>query len=299
MSEHGAAGPSAGARIVDRGYQHYTGARLGPRHALWVMTGATVRRALGIRMSVRAKILPWLLILAAFVPAVILLAIRIILHGVAPLPGYDALYNQTSILFVLFAATIAPDLLCPDHRQRVLSLYFAAPITRLHYVGARIIGMILVLLLLTLVPMLLLFSASALLADSAAGYVQSHAGDLWRLVASGGLLALYYGAVALAVSAFTDRHAYATGAYLGLLLVSAAAVGVLLRTLGYKGHEWIELLGLAALPVRAVDLLFAGGGGGGGINNDPINVWGYLGASLAVIVVSLGLLVWRYVRLRD
>ena len=75
---------SGGARIVDRGYQHYQGTRLGSTHALWVMTRAAMRRAMGIRRSGRAKIMPWLLMLGAFVPVVITLAIRVV-HPVAHL----------------------------------------------------------------------------------------------------------------------------------------------------------------------------------------------------------------------
>lgn len=283
------------ARIVDRGYQHYTGARLGPAHATRVMVAAALRRALGIRRSLGVKIAPWLLLLVAFAPSAFLLGVRLIIPGAArlPLPPYAALYNSLTILFVLFAAVVAPDLLCADRRQRVLSLYFAAPITRLHYIAAQFLGLLLLLLLMTLGPMLLLFAGNALLAASAGAYVQHHLDDLREIAVAGGLLALYYSALAMAVASFTDRLAYATGAYLGLLLVSAAASAILAQTLGRRGHEWVELLGLITVPLRTA---------GSVLNqnvSDPISVWVYLAVTLGVIAVSLGVLVWRYMRMRD
>ena len=47
-----------------------------------------------------------------------------------------------------------------------------------------------------------------------------------HLAVAGSVLALYYGGLALAVAALTDRRAYAAGGYLGLLLVSSAASAI-------------------------------------------------------------------------
>lgn len=292
------AGGAVGARIVDRGYQHYTGKRLAPSHAWGVMVRAALRRAMGIRRSGRAKIAPWGLTVVAYAPTLILLGLRFLLpiSGRLPLPGYNVLLSNTVILFVLFAGLAAPDLLCADRRERVLSLLFASPITRLLYVGAQVAALTILLLLLTLLPMLLLFAGNALLADAAGAYVRDHLGDLWHITLSGGLLALYYSAVAMAVASFTDRRAYATGAFLGLMLVSGVVANVLTRVMRTAGHEWFALLDLVYLPLRLVYALF------GGSNllyprlgNDAVT----LAATLGVIVVSLALTSWRYQRVRD
>jgi len=287
-------------RIVDRGYQHYSGPRLGLAHATRVMTLAAVQRSLGIRQPFRAKLLPGLLIVLAFLPTIILLGVRILAPSLPTLPPYSSLYNRVALLYVLFAGLIAPDLLCADRRERVLSLYFSAPITRLHYVAARVLGLTAVMLLPTLAPMLILYLGVALLSPSAGDYLGGHLDDLWPIVLAGGVLALYYAAVALAVAAFTDRRAYASGIYLGLLLVSAAAVsivvGLLRRSGSYPGHEWLQLLDLVTLPLRLVSLLFPARAGQ---DADPLNVWTYAAATAGVIALSLALLTWRYLRIRD
>lgn len=284
----------AGARIVDRGYQHYTGKRLGSAHATRAMVLGAMRRGLGIRRPARMKILPWLLIAAVYVPVLIILGLHVILPGPQiQLISYSQMYGSLDIVYVLFAGLITPDLLCIDRRERALSLYFAAPITRWHYVGAQAAGLGLLLLLLTVVPLLVLFSGNALFALSAWTYVQSHLGDLWHILLGGSMLAAFYGALGLAIAALTDRRAYASGAYLGLLLVSSAAGTILWRGLHFAGHERFALVDLLTTPIRALDWLF------GAPFRPALNGWAFMGVTLGVIVVSLAVLAWRYLEVRD
>ncbi len=293
---------NADARIVDRGYQHYTGTRLGPNHGFWVMLRAAMRRILGIRRPTRAKVLPWLLIVAAYAPVIIILGVRLLIPGSgrAPLPGYSFIISNSIsvILFVLFAGLIAPDLLCLDRRERVLSLLFAAPITRLSYVAAQVAALTIVMLLLTLGPALLLYGGNIALADAAGTYVRDHLEDLLHVLASGGLLALYYSAVSLAIASFTDRRPYASGIFLGLMLVSGVVANVLLRVSrgasgASAGQDWFALLDLVYTPLRVVRRLFGAplypNLGGPSIG----------GAVAGITIVSLALIVWRYLRLRD
>ncbi|MGH2344573.1 MAG: hypothetical protein ACRDG4_05065, partial [Chloroflexota bacterium] len=152
--------PARGARIVDRGYRRYEGRRLGRGHAFRVMLRAGLTRGMGIRRPVRTKLLPWLLLLVANAPSVISLAAYEVdpTHASLP-PAYPELLGSGAfqILLLLFAAVTAPDLLCPDRRERVLALYFAAPITRTQYALARVGSVMTLLLGLALVPGLVLF----------------------------------------------------------------------------------------------------------------------------------------------
>ena len=53
------------------------------------------------------------------------------------LPSYADYYDWAIVPLGLFAAVVAPLLLCPDRRDGVLSLYAARPITPTDYVGSR------------------------------------------------------------------------------------------------------------------------------------------------------------------
>jgi hypothetical protein len=284
---------SANARIIDRGYQHYQGERLGVAHSEWVMLRAALQRGLGLRRNFRNKIMPWLLVSIAFLPTVVILGIQII-AGLAISSPYARIYPRLNVIFVLFAGLVAADLICTDRRERVISLYFSAPITRLHYVAAQVIGLVLLLLLLTVVPYVILFCGQALLAPAFATFVGNNWGDLRSVLLGGTLIAFFYGTLAMAVSAFTDRRAYATGGFLGLTLVSSIAGTILASPrLHFSGHEWYSLLDLLSMPINATQWLL------GKSAELPLNGSAYLWGSLTVIVISLLLLGWRYLKVSD
>ena len=284
---------SANARIIDRGYQHYDGARLGLGHSVWVMLRAALLRGLGLRRNFRNKIMPWLLIAIAFLPTVVILGIQIIV-GLALASPYADIYPRIDVVFILFAGLVAADLICADRRERVTSLYFSAPITRLHYIAAQVIGLVLLLLLLTLVPYVILFFGQGLLAPAFATFVSDHLSDLRSVLLGGTLIAFFYGTLAMAVSAFTDRRAYATGGFLGLVLVSSTAGGILASPmLHFSGHEWFSLLDLFTMPIGATRWML------GATAGLPLDGSAYLWGSFAVIVISLVLVGWRYLKVSD
>ena len=47
-------------------------------------------------------------------------------------------YVGVSASLLLFVALVAPDVMCPDRRQRVLPLMFARPLTGVDYVIAKV-----------------------------------------------------------------------------------------------------------------------------------------------------------------
>ena len=90
------------------------------------------------------------------------------------------------------------------------------------------------LLALTLLPVLLLFVGNTFFADSAAGYLADHWGDIFRIVASGVLLASYVSLLGLAVASFTSRRAFALGTYAGLMLIPTFIGATLVDDVGAR-----------------------------------------------------------------
>ncbi len=284
---------SANARIIDRGYQHYTGTRLGLGHSEWVMLRAALLRGLGMRRSFRHKIMPWLLVIIGLLPTVIILGMQIIVGQAVP-SLYTTIYPRIDFVFILFAGLVAPDLICADRRERVISLYFSAPITRLHYIAAQVISLALLLLLLTVAPYVLLFFGQALLSPAFGTFVSDNISDLWHVLIGGTLLAIFLGTLAMVVASFTDRRAYATGGFLGLVLVSGVAGGLLSSPrLHFSGHEWFSLVDLLNMPLHLISWLF------GKATELPLDGVAYFWGTLAVIVISLALVSWRYLKVND
>ena len=134
---------SGRAEIFDLGYQGYEGDRTSRwrrRRAIW---RDGMRISFGLGRGAGAKAAPWILIALALVPALILVVLAAFLGSVPTnsddfkLPSYADYYDFAIIPLALFAAIIAPLLVCPDRRDGVLSLYAARPITPGDYVGSR------------------------------------------------------------------------------------------------------------------------------------------------------------------
>src|SRR5690242_18853336 len=62
--------------VFDRGYKHYDGPRLGRTHARRALVGYSVKRAMGIKKSWTAKVIPIFLYVAVLMPVIISLGIR-------------------------------------------------------------------------------------------------------------------------------------------------------------------------------------------------------------------------------
>ena len=63
------------ARIHDQGYRRYDGPRLGTRHAVRSLARHTFQRILGLRRPARYKILPFLSVIIAYLPAAVFIGV--------------------------------------------------------------------------------------------------------------------------------------------------------------------------------------------------------------------------------
>ena len=184
------------ARLEDTRYARYDGVRRPPWFAVVSLARWSAFGALGARKSWRAKFLPITLTLIAALPAFAVLAIRAIIgqrfaDRFPELIPYRQYLTEIGLDVTIFAAILCPELLCPDRRDNVLSLYLSTAVGRFTYVVGKFLAALVPLLSLTLLPVLLLFVGNTFFADSALGYLGDHWHDSLRIVASGLLLASY------------------------------------------------------------------------------------------------------------
>lgn len=222
---------SGGARILDRGYRRYTGERSGVRHTIWALVHHSVQRALGLRRTLWAKILPIAAVLIAYVPAVVFVGVLALFppQDIASdfLPSYGEYYGFVISAITLFVAFVAPEVLCTDRRTGMLGLYLASPLDRDTYLLAKILSVAAVLSLVCVGPPLLLLVANVLQSQGPTG-IGDIALTLARVLAAGACLTLLYTAVTVGVASLTDRRSVGTAGVILLLLVSLTITGVLL-----------------------------------------------------------------------
>jgi len=286
---------TAAGRVYDRGYRPYEGELGGRSAARLALLRASVRRALGIRRSWRQKLFPWLLLGIATVPAIVNVGVAYLtrdrFEGGIDIITYQE-YVGVSTALLVFVGLTAPDVVCPDRRNRTLPLLFARPLTGVDYVIAKVGAIAGIVFAFGFLPQAVLFIGQTLVSDAALEYVADNAAVLWQVPIAVGLLALYYASVAVAVSSFATRRIVAAAALLVLLLVTSISAAIL--TEGTTGPSGWEALNLLSAPLNVRDLVFDGevteGPLAGVDGATPISI----GVYVAVLGASLGSLLWRY-----
>lgn len=280
--------------VFDRGYKHYDGPRLGRREATRALVGYSIKRAMGIKKSWTAKVIPILLYIAVATPVIISIGIRAFVPT-AEVLDYSDFFSFVFLIEGVFAATIAPELLCSDRHERVLPLYFARTITRLDYLLAKLAAAAILMLTMSLVPAVILWIGRQLLDDSPLSAISNNVDDLGRLIVAGVLVSIYLGSVALMISSFTGRKSIAVAIIILLFLVSTSLAFALSGALDNENTKYLVFLS----PTSTVDgmskTLFNNDIGLSEFDNNPfLPLWQYIGGMLAITVASLGVMLWRY-----
>jgi ABC-2 type transport system permease protein len=289
--------PGAGA-VYDRGYRPYDGARGRRGAATFALYKASMRRALGIRRSWRQKVAPFVLLGVVTVPAIVNVGIGYVtrdrLESRIEIITYRDYVGVSSAL-LLFVALVAPDVMCPDRRQRVLPLIFARPLIGVDYVVAKVSAIASILFAFSFIPQVVLYVGNMLVSDSALGYLGDHLDVLWKVPIAIVALALYYAVVGVAIASLTDRRIVAGASVIGLFLVTSISSAILIGDFQIDGGSLAALINVLALPLYLRDLVFLG-------NVDPSSPLSGVGSGgllavvtyFGVLLVGVGVLMYRY-----
>jgi len=257
--------PTTGSGTVfDIGYQNYTGPREGRQRARLAVFKDGIRTALGLGRGGRAKILPWAFIaILALIGLVMALmagaADRFVGPGAAErlnLPSHSDYYGIASIILFVFAAVVAPELLCRDRRDGVINLYLVRPLTGSDYVIARWSAFLVVMLAAAWLPQIILFSGLSMGDPAPVGYLREHWLDVPRFLLAGLAVAAYTTTLAMLTASFTTRRAYASVFLVGLFLISTPFTTGLASEVEGAGGQWISMFNLTNIPVHVNDYIF-------------------------------------------
>ena len=292
--------------VFDIGYQHYDGPREGRNRARLSVYKDGLKNSLGLGRGVRAKILPWLFIGVLLMVALVMVIIagtvdRFVGAGTAEaldLPSHSDFYGIASIILFIFAAIGAPELLCPDRRDGVISLYLVRPLTGSDYIIARWGAFFTVMLLVAWLPQFILLTGLVLGDPEPADYLIENWLDIPKFLAAGAAIAAYTTTLALLTAGFTTRRAYASAFLVGLFVVSTPFTMGLASEIGGTLGQWISMFNLSNIPVHVNDVIF--GETSGVTRSAPageFSAWILVGWFFLWTVVPAGILWLRYRRL--
>jgi len=207
--------------------------------------------------------------------------------------SYRAYVGVSSALLV-FVALTAPDIVCPDRRQRVLALLFARPLTGVDYVVAKVGALFSILFAFSFLPQVLLFVGQALVSDRALAYMGDNLDVVWKVPMSVALLAFFYAVVGVAIASLAGRRIVAGASFIGVFLVSSITSGILVGDPDSTGSA-AALVNVLGLPLYLRDLIFLGhidpDSPLNGVHNGGLYA---VTVYFAVAAAARGVLVYRY-----
>jgi ABC-2 type transport system permease protein len=288
--------PSRYGEVFDRGYKHYAGPRLGRRGAFFALVRYSIRRALGIKKSWTAKIIPIILYAAAFIPVVAFIAVEAIVpsEGVVEYPDYFGLIFWIEGIFV---ATIAPEMLCGDRRENVLSLYFSRAIKRSDYILAKLVATAILTLTISVAPAVILWLGYQFLENSPISAFADHLDDLGRILFVGTTIAFFLGSIALLVSSFTGRKSIAVAIIIiGFVLSNLFALLFYAVLEESENRRYISFMSPVVLVANFTESVF-------NVIPPPtaefpstdFSTWGWFSVIAASVLISVAVMYWRYV----
>ena len=250
--------------VFDIGYQRYDGRREGLSRSRRAIFKDGIRTALGLGRGGRAKILPWFFIgVLSFIGLIMALVAGAVdrLGGPgtarkANLPSHADFYGIASIIMFVFAAVVAPELLCRDRRDRVINLYLVRPIGGGDYVVARWLAFLVVMTVAAWLPQIILFLGLSAGDPAPVAYVQQHWLDVPRFLLAGLAMAAYATTLAMLTASFTTRRAYASVFLVGLFVIMTPFTIPLAQHMGGVAGQWISMFNLTNIPVHVNDVIF-------------------------------------------
>jgi ABC-2 type transport system permease protein len=173
------------------------------------------------------------------------------------LPSYADYYEYAIVPIALFAAVVAPQLVCPDRRDGVLSLYAARPITTTDYLVSRWLAFFTVAGAAVWLPNAVLFTWNALDASSTTSFLADEWPVVPRLIAAGALVAAVLTTLALLAASFTTRRAYAAVGTLAVLFIGTAVGGIAEDSFSGRAADLVSLVALPDVVIDAERWIFA------------------------------------------
>ena len=281
--------------IHDLGYRRYEGARHGAREAWRALFWQGFRAMWGLGRPFKAKAIPVFVAVVTTLPVLASLTASSVSGGQLPI-RYGMLVSGQLVLFILFAAAQAPEVVSRDQQHRVLPLILTRDVTRLQYATARLAAVWFATFTLCLAPLLLAYVGEIGIAKNPAVAFNTMGSRIGPVLLYATITSWLFATVGAALASMSARRAYATASVIGLFLVVGAITTGLDQMAGLSDTVAVLLDPLRTLRTLAM-VLFAETTRAMEITPPP-PVAVLLAMLVAIGSAASALLLWRLRRLR-
>jgi ABC-2 type transport system permease protein len=228
--------------IHDIGFRHYTGPRLRRGYLLRSLYTESLRGAYGLGRSAKSKVVPFLMLAALTLPALIITVVAGVTGASRlPLPYTQYAMNLWPAILV-FVAAQSPASVSRDLRFHVMPLYLSRPLTRSDYVLAKVAAMWSAVFLLLATPLVVLYAGALL------GKLPFWAQTRGVLAALAGavLLSAVLSVIGLLIASVTPQRGFGVAAVFTTILLLHAVSGTIASLTDQHGQPhlagWFGLL---------------------------------------------------------
>lgn len=289
-----AAGEAGASAIHDLGYRRYEGAREGARGAFRALFRQGFRAMFGLGRPLKTKAVPVFVSVVTMLPALASVAASGATQGQLPITYADVIGAQV-LLFLLFSAAQAPEMLCRDQQHRVLPLLFTRDVTRTRYAAARLLALFTAMFLVALAPLLILYLGEIGVAKDPGATFAVMGRKLGPVLLFSTLLAWVMSTVSAFLASLTPRRAYATAAIIGAFL-STVVISQGLQDLAGMSEATTKMLDPLE-TLRTTSLQLFGESKRWMELTPPPSVWVHVAELTAIGAAAAAGLVWRVRRL--
>ena len=215
----------AAGTIYDLGYQHYSGPRFGRWHVIRTLAAFSFLSAFGRGRGTKAQVIPFLVMLFVFLPAVVQVGMASAL-GSTDIISYSTYLPAVTFFLALFAAAQSPEVIVADRQYGVLSLYLSRSLSTADYVIAKLIAFTGAMFVLTFTPQLLLFVGKIIVSTDPWLMWTNTYKDLWPIFGGTFIAACYMAFIGLSLAAFSARRAYASASVIAFFVFMPALSGI-------------------------------------------------------------------------
>lgn len=149
---------------------------------------------------------------------------------------YTDMMSTQAFWALVLGVTVGAGEIAEDLRTGALTFYLGRPVTRLDYVLGKVAAVSFVVILVTLVPMLLLFSVQALF-EGNWKWLSDHAKAIPSALAFTAVLCTFVSGLVLGMSAVARRRLWATVSIAGALIALTVTSWVLAPATAWESHE--------------------------------------------------------------
>jgi len=289
----------AGA-IYDIGYQHYDGPRLGRSYAVRSLFAHGLRSVLAFGRGGKAQAIPIGLAVLAFAPAVVQALVVTYAEVISEVEvlTYANYVGMSSMIYLLFCASRAPELVSADQRTRTLVLYFSRALHRGDYVAARVLALFSVLLFLMVGPQLVLMGGRVFASAEPWSVFREEASELVPIFLTSGVSALALSTLGTAIASLTPRRGLAATGVLGFFLLTTAVAGILSNTVDGPAGRWLLLVNPILALLGFTTWVFDAPAPAD-LPYPFVPGWGFALVSAGFIALAVGVLWARYRRIGE